>query len=140
MQEIKKITGREYHPFTYYGAKDAENVIIAMGSVTETIKEVIDYLTAKGEKIGLITVHLYRPFSAKYFMKDVLQSVKRICVLDRTKEPGANGDPLYLDVKELVLWKAKCPNNCWWPIWFKFKRYNSGPDDGSDQKPENERT
>ena len=67
MQEITKLTGREYHPFTYYGAPDAENIIIAMGSVTETIKEVIDHLSEKGEKVGLISVHLYRPFSAKYF-------------------------------------------------------------------------
>lgn len=101
MQEIGKITGREYHPFTYYGAKDAENIIVAMGSITETIKEVIDHLTAQGEKIGLISVHLYRPFSAKYFFKVLPKSVKRITVLDRTKEIGANGDPLYLDVVEM---------------------------------------
>ncbi len=101
MKQITKLTGREYHPFTYYGAPDAENVLIAMGSITDTIKEVIDYLNAKGEKIGLVSVHLYRPFSAKYFFRVVPESVKRICVLDRTKEPGANGEPLYLDVKDL---------------------------------------
>ena len=101
MQEINKITGREYHPFTYYGAKDAENVIIAMGSITETIKETIDYLNAKGEKLGLISVHLYRPFSSKYFFNVLPKSVKKICVLDRTKEAGANGDPLYLDVRDM---------------------------------------
>ena len=101
MKEISKITGREYHPFTYYGAKDAENIVVAMGSVTETIKETIDYMVGKGEKVGLVTVHLYRPFSAKYFMKILPKSVKRIAVLDRTKEPGANGEPLYLDVKDL---------------------------------------
>ncbi len=100
MQEITKMTGREYHPFSYYGAKDAENIIIAMGSITETIKETIDYLNAKGEKLGLISVHLYRPFSTKYLFNVLPESVKRICVLDRTKEPGANGDPLYLDVCE----------------------------------------
>ena len=100
MQQMKKVTGREYHPFTYYGAPDAENVIVAMGSITETIKEVIDHLNAKGEKLGLVTVHLYRPFSTKYFFKAMPESVKRICVLDRTKEPGANGEPLYLDVRE----------------------------------------
>lgn len=100
MQEITKLTGREYHPFTYYGAQDAENVLVAMGSITDTIKEVIDYLNAQGEKIGLISVHLYRPFSTKYFFNVMPKSVKRICVLDRTKEPGANGEPLYLDVKE----------------------------------------
>jgi pyruvate-ferredoxin/flavodoxin oxidoreductase len=109
MQNIKKITGREYHPFTYYGASDAENVIVAMGSVSETIKEVIDYLAAKGEKVGLISVHLYRPFSEKYFMKVVPKSVKRICVLDRTKEIGANGEPLYLDVRDVFYGKANAP-------------------------------
>lgn len=102
MEKISKLTGREYKPFTYYGAPDAENIIIAMGSVTETIKETIDYLAAtKGEKLGLISVHLYRPFSVKYLLRVLPASVKRITVLDRTKEPGANGDPLYLDVKEV---------------------------------------
>jgi len=101
MQEITKITGREYHPFTYYGDANAENIIIAMGSITDTIKEVIDYKMAQGEKIGLVSVHLYRPFSKKYFLKVLPKSVKKIAVLDRTKEPGANGDPLYLDVVEI---------------------------------------
>ncbi len=109
MQEIKKITGREYHPFTYYGAPDAENIIVAMGSITDTIKETIDYLTAQGEKVGLISVHLYRPFSAKYFFNVLPKSVKRITVLDRTKEPGANGEPLYLDIKDLFYGKANAP-------------------------------
>ncbi len=109
MQEINKITGREYHPFTYYGAADAEHVVIAMGSITETIKETIDYLMAKGEKVGLVSVHLYRPFSTKYFLKVMPKSVKRITVLDRTKEPGANGDPLYLDVRELYYGKEGAP-------------------------------
>ena len=101
MAEITKLTGRDYKPFTYYGAPDAENIIIAMGSVTETIKETIDYLAAKGEKAGVICVHLYRPFSAKYLLNVLPSTVKRITVLDRTKEPGANGDPLYLDTKEI---------------------------------------
>ena len=109
MQEIYKITGREYHPFDYYGPKDAENIIVAIGSVTETIKEVIDFIQEKGEKIGLISVHLYRPFSAKHFMKICPPSVKRICVLDRTKEPGANGDPLYLDIKDVFYGKPDSP-------------------------------
>jgi pyruvate-ferredoxin/flavodoxin oxidoreductase len=109
MQEIKKITGREYHPFSYYGAPDAENVIVAMGSITDTIRETIDYLAAQGEKVGLISVHLYRPFSAKYFFKALPASVKRITVLDRTKEPGANGEPLYMDVKDLFYGKADAP-------------------------------
>jgi pyruvate-ferredoxin/flavodoxin oxidoreductase len=100
MSEVGKITSRDYKPFDYYGAKDAENIIIAMGSVSDTIKEVIDYLATKGEKLGLINVHLYRPFSVKYLMAVLPQSTKRICVLDRTKEVGANGDPLYLDVVE----------------------------------------
>ena len=101
MQEITKLTGREYKPFNYYGAADAEHVIVAMGSVTQTIEEVIDYLVAKGEKVGLLIVHLYRPFSAKYFFDVMPKTVKKIAVLDRTKEPGALGEPLYLDVKSL---------------------------------------
>jgi pyruvate-ferredoxin/flavodoxin oxidoreductase len=99
MTEITKLTGRDYKPFTYYGAPDAENIIVAMGSITETIKETIDYLAEKGEKIGLISVHLYRPFSSKYFFDVFPSTVKQITVLDRTKEPGANGEPLYLDIK-----------------------------------------
>ncbi len=109
MKEISKLTGREYHPFTYYGAEDAENIIIAMGSVTETIKETIDYLAAQGKKVGLMSVHLYRPFSIKYFMNVLPKSVKRISVLDRSKEPGANGEPLYLDVKDLFYGKENAP-------------------------------
>ncbi|MFZ4563821.1 MAG: pyruvate:ferredoxin (flavodoxin) oxidoreductase [Bacteroidales bacterium] len=101
MKEITKITGRVYHPFMYYGHPEAENIVVAMGSITDTTKEVIDYLLEKGEKIGLISVHLYRPFSAKYFFNVLPKSVKRICVLDRTKEPGANGDPLYLDIRDM---------------------------------------
>ncbi len=100
MKQISEITGREYKPFTYYGAPDAERVIVAMGSITETLMETIDYLTAKGEKVGLISVHLYRPFSVKYLLEVLPKNVKRICVLDRTKEPGACGDPLYLDIVE----------------------------------------
>lgn len=109
MKEITKLTGREYHPFDYYGDKNAENIVIAMGSITDTLKEVVDYLMAKGEKVGLVCVHLYRPFSAKYFFNVMPKSVKRICVLDRTKEPGANGDPLYLDVKDLFYGKENAP-------------------------------
>ena len=109
MAKISDITGRTYKPFTYYGAPDAENVIIAMGSVNETIKETIDYLATQGQKVGLITVHLYRPFSAKYFFEAVPASVKRICVLDRTKEPGASGEPLYLDIKDMFYGKPNQP-------------------------------
>ena len=100
MNEISKITGRKYGLFDYYGAEDADRVIIAMGSVTEAIRETIDYLMAKGEKVGLVAVHLYRPFSAKHFLAAVPKTAKRIAVLDRTKEPGANGEPLYLDVND----------------------------------------
>ncbi len=100
MAEISKLTGRKYGLFDYYGAPDAERVIIAMGSVTEAIRETVDYLTAQGEKVGLVAVHLYRPFSAKHFLAAVPKTAKRIAVLDRTKEPGANGEPLYLDVKD----------------------------------------
>ncbi len=109
MREITRMTGREYHPFTYYGSPDAENIIVAMGSVTETICETIDYLNKNGRKAGLITVHLYRPFSAKYFNKVLPKSVKRIAVLDRTKEPGANGEPLYLDVRDLFFGDKNAP-------------------------------
>jgi len=109
MAEISKITGREYHIFNYYGAPDAERVIIAMGSVTQAIQEAIDYLVAKGEKVGLVAVHLYRPFSAKHFLAAVPKTAKRIAVLDRTKEPGANGEPLFLDVKECFYGKEDAP-------------------------------
>ncbi|MDG5799787.1 pyruvate:ferredoxin (flavodoxin) oxidoreductase [Marinilabiliaceae bacterium ANBcel2] len=109
MDEISKITGRKYRPFTYYGAEDAENIVVAMGSITDTIKETIDYLNDKGEKVGLISVHLYRPFSAKHFFEAFPSSTKRIAVLDRTKEPGANGDPLYLDVRDLFYGKENAP-------------------------------
>ena len=97
--EISKITGREYHLFSYYGADDAENIIILMGSATEAAREAIDYLNKNGEKVGMISVHLYRPFSVKHLLASVPKTVKRIAVLDRTKEPGAEGEPLYLDVK-----------------------------------------
>ncbi len=109
MQEMTKLTGREYHPFSYYGAADAEHVVVAMGSVTETLKETIDYLMAKGEKVGLVSVHLYRPFSAKYLLKVMPKTVKRITALDRTKEPGANGDPLYLDIREMYYGNPNAP-------------------------------
>ena len=97
--EISKITGREYHLFSYYGADDAERIIILMGSATEAAREAIDYLNKNGEKVGMISVHLYRPFSVKHLLASVPKTVKRIAVLDRTKEPGAEGEPLYLDVK-----------------------------------------
>ena len=98
MKKISEITGREYAPFTYYGAEDAERIIVAMGSVTEAAKETIDALVAQGEKVGMIKVHLYRPFSVKYLTAVLPKTVKKIAVLDRTKETGATGEPLYLDV------------------------------------------
>ncbi|CAK7028269.1 MAG: Pyruvate:ferredoxin oxidoreductase [Parabacteroides sp.] len=109
MNEISKITGRKYGLFDYYGAEDAERVIIAMGSVTEAAREAIDHLVAKGEKVGLVSVHLYRPFSAKHFLAAVPKTVKRIAVLDRTKEPGAVGEPLYLDVKDCYYGAENAP-------------------------------
>ncbi len=109
MKEITRITGREYKLFNYYGAEDAERVIIAMGSVTQAAQEAIDYLVKKGEKVGLVSVHLYRPFSAKHFLAAVPKTAKRIAVLDRTKEPGANGEPLYLDVRDCFYGQADAP-------------------------------
>jgi len=109
MKQLSKITGREYAPFVYYGAKDATDIIIAMGSVNDVIKTVIDKENKAGKKLGLVTVHLYRPFSTKHLMAIMPKSVKRICVLDRTKEPGANGDPLYLDVVEAFKDSTKKP-------------------------------
>ena len=101
MEKISSITGRDYKPFNYYGSCDAENIIIAMGSVCETIKETVDYLNSQGLKYGLMEVHLYRPFSSKYFLKVLPSSVKKIAVLDRTKESGSNS-PLYLDVLSVI--------------------------------------
>ncbi|KEI97202.1 pyruvate-flavodoxin oxidoreductase [Clostridium botulinum A2B7 92] len=109
MGEISKLTGREYHLFNYYGAEDAERLIIAMGSACDTVEEVVDYLMAKGEKVGLLTVHLYRPFSLEHFFKYIPKTVKNIAVLDRTKEPGALAEPLYLDVKNAFYGKEWQP-------------------------------
>ena len=109
MEEIYKLTGRKYGLFNYYGAEDADRIIIAMGSVTEAAREAIDHLVANGEKVGMVAVHLYRPFSAKHFLAAVPKTVKRIAVLDRTKEPGANGEPLYLDVKDCFYGRENAP-------------------------------
>lgn len=109
MKEISKITGRQYKPFVYYGAEDAENVIVAMGSVCETIEEVVDYLNERGEKVGAIKVHLYRPFSQSHFLDVIPAGVKKVAVLDRTKEPGSAGEPLYKDVKSLFYGRDKQP-------------------------------
>ena len=102
MKKISEITGREYAPFTYYGDLEADRVIIAMGSVTETIKDTIDEMAKEGEKVGVIKVHLYRPFSPKYLKAVLPATAKKIAVLDRTKEMGATGEPLYLDVCSVI--------------------------------------
>ncbi|MCB9498324.1 MAG: pyruvate:ferredoxin (flavodoxin) oxidoreductase [Bacillales bacterium] len=99
MKAISKATGRNYEPFNYYGDPEAEEVIILMGSACQVSEEVVDYLNKKGKKVGIVEVHLYRPFSSKYLFKAVPKSVKRIAVLDRTKESGSIGEPLYLDIK-----------------------------------------
>ena len=109
MAEVSKITGRDYKLFSYYGADDAERVIICMGSVTEAAREAIDYLNKKGEKVGMVSVHLYRPFSVKHLLAAVPSTCKRIAVLDRTKEPGAAGEPLYLDVKDAYYGREGAP-------------------------------
>ena len=109
LDKLATVTGRKYGLFDYYGAADADRVVVAMGSSTEAIREGIDYLNAKGEKVGLISVHLYRPFSAKHFLSVLPKTAKRVCVLDRTKEPGAGGEPLYLDVKDVLYGTAEQP-------------------------------
>ena len=109
MEEISKETGREYKPFKYRGAADADRVIVAMASVCQTAEETVDYLVAKGEKVGLITVHLYRPFSEKYFFNVLPKTVKKIAVLERSKEQGAPGEPLLLDVKSIFYDKENAP-------------------------------
>ncbi len=109
MGEINKLTGRDYHLFNYYGAKDAENIIITMGSSSETVRTVVDSLNAQGQKLGVLVVHLYRPFSIKHFMDAIPETVKRIAVLDRTKEPGSLGEPLYLDVRNAFYTSKRNP-------------------------------
>ena len=109
MDELAKITGRKYQLFDYYGAPDAEYVIVAMGSVCDTIDETIDYLMSKGEKVGTIRVRLYRPFSAEHFLKVLPETTKKIAVLDRTKEPGSLGEPLYQDVLHVFYKHDKKP-------------------------------
>ena len=109
MDEINKLTGRNYKLFNYYGSPTAENIIIAMGSGCDTIRETIEYFNAKGANYGLLEVHLYRPFSTKHMLKAIPSTVKRIAVLDRTKEPGSTGEPLYLDVKNAFFGKDNAP-------------------------------
>ena len=109
MAEISKVTGRDYKPFNYYGAPDADRIIVAMGSICPISEETIDYLNAKGEKVGILSVHLYRPFSAKYFFDVFPSTVKKIAVLDRTKEPGSQGEPLLLDIQSLFYGRENAP-------------------------------
>ena len=109
MAEITKLTGREYHCFDYYGAPDADRVIVAMGSVTDVCEETIDYLNKNGQKVGVVKVRLYRPFSVEKLLAAVPKTVKKIAVLDKTKEPGSAGEPLYLDVKNAFYGQADAP-------------------------------
>jgi pyruvate-ferredoxin/flavodoxin oxidoreductase len=109
MEEISKVTGRPYAPFVYYGDPEATDVVIAMGSVVDAAKQTVDHLIEKGKKVGILNVHLYRPFSAEYFLNALPKSVERITVLDRTLEPGATGDPLYLDVRSVFYGREKQP-------------------------------
>ena len=109
MAAISERTGREYKLFSYYGADDADRVIILMGSASEAAREAIDYMNANGEKVGMVSVHLYRPFSVKHLLAAVPKTVKRIAVLDRTKEPGSNGEPLLLDVKDAFYGQENAP-------------------------------
>lgn len=109
MKKISELTGREYKPFMYYGAEDATNIVVAMGSVCEALEELIDYLNEKGEKVGMVKVHLYRPFVKELLLDAVPKSVERIAVLDRTKEPGSTGEPLYLDVKSVFYGRENAP-------------------------------
>ena len=109
MKEINKLRNTDYKPFNYHGHPEAERIIVAMGSVTETIEETVDYLVSQGEKVGLLKVRLYRPFSEKYFFDVLPKTVKKIAVLDRTKEKGAIAEPLHLDVAHLFLGKENAP-------------------------------
>ncbi len=109
MEKVGELTGRKYHLFDYYGAKDAKNVVVAMGSVTEAIEEVIDVLNEKGGSYGVVKVHLFRPFSVEHFLKAMPETVERVAVLDRTKEPGSLGEPLKLDVQSAFYGKENAP-------------------------------
>ncbi|MGG7078031.1 pyruvate:ferredoxin (flavodoxin) oxidoreductase [Clostridium sardiniense] len=109
MAEMTKLTGREYHCFDYYGAKDADRIIVAMGSCTDVCEETIDYLNANGQKVGVVKVRLYRPFDVARLKKAIPATVKKIAVLDKTKEPGCNGEPLYLDVMSAFYGEENAP-------------------------------
>ena len=133
MDKFAKLVGRKYNLFDYYGAPDAERVIIMMGSGSEAAEETVEYLVSKGEKVGLIKVRLYRPFSLDHFINTLPKTVKSIAVLDRTKEPGAFGEPLYLDVVNAISEKfmdgefsLRVSQNCRWQIWSFIKRIHAG--------------
>ena len=109
LEKINQLTGRDYGLFNYYGDPAAERVVIAMGSVCETLRETVDYLSSRGEKVGFLQVHLFRPFSAQHFLSKLPATASKITVLDRTKEPGAYGDPLYEDVCSVLINRKDCP-------------------------------
>ena len=112
MREINKITGRDYHIFNYYGAPDADRVIVLMGSACETTREVVDYLNAKGEKVGMLQIHLYRPFDIDFFLSQMPKTVRKVAVLDRSREPGAIAGPVYLDVCAAYANRENAPKLC----------------------------
>ena len=134
------MTGRPYHLFDYYGAPDAERVIILMGSAAETAKETVDYLISKGEKVGLINVHLYRPFSAEHFLAAVPATCKRLAVLDRTKEPGAMGEPLYQDVCAIYQQRGIPMEIVGRPLRSLFQGHHSRPDSSGVRQSQAGRT
>src|SRR5699024_7766431 len=109
MKEISKLTGRDYKPFVYYGHPEAERVIVAMGSGAKTAEETVDYLMARGEKVGVVNVHLFRPFVDKYFLDVLPETTKKIAVMERTKEKGAAAEPLHLDVRNIFYNKDDRP-------------------------------
>lgn len=126
MNQVNAAIGSDYKLFNYYGAPDAEHVIVAIGSVNDTIEETIDYLRAKGEKVGLVKVRLYRPFATDRFLAALPETVKRIAVLDRTKEPGALGEPLYLDVAAALRCRGqKRYPGCRRPLWSRFQGHHA---------------
>ena len=129
MGKINEVTGRNYQLFNYYGAPDAERVVVAMGSVCETLLEVVDYLVERGEKVGFIQVHLFRPFSMERLLEKIPATCKCLTVLDRTKEPGAPGEPLYL-VRRPVGRQAYQHRGSVRPLWPGFQGYHSCPDEG----------
>jgi pyruvate-ferredoxin/flavodoxin oxidoreductase len=126
MGQISKVTGREYHLFNYYGAPDATEVVVVMGSAAQTAVTVAEKLNKEGKKVGVLVVHLFRPFSVQHFLAAVPKTVKKIAVLDRTKEPGSLGEPLYLDVRNAFLYRQPSPGYRGRPLWFRQQGYSAG--------------